>query len=352
MSEQHIVTIKDIAQQLKLSVSTVSRALRNSTEIKPATRQLVRELAAELNYTPNPIALSLKEKKSKIIGVIVPEIANNFCASTIAGIEDIAYRRGYHVIIFQSHERLEREVINTQLLSSRRTEGLIISLSNETNSFEHIREIIDKGIPVVMFDRVSEDIPGHKVVVNDYFGAYKGTEHLIQEGYHKIAHITISKFLSITQKRMNGYVDALKKYDLPVREDWIVHCNFESAERSIRDLFSGPDRPNAILTSVERLATSCMNVLRDLNLRIPEDVALVAFSDNPINHLLAPALTSVRQPTFDIGQHAAELLLNLIENKQKLKKFKTVQLETMLDIHGSSRRTHVPQGALMKNSSL
>ncbi|HVW59304.1 MAG TPA: LacI family DNA-binding transcriptional regulator [Puia sp.] len=338
MSEQHIVTIKDIAQQLKLSVSTVSRALRNSTEIKPATRQLVRELAAELNYSPNPIALSLKEKKSKIIGVIVPEIANNFCASTIAGIEDIAYSKGYHVIIFQSHEKLDREVINTQLMASRRIEGLIISLSNETNSFDHIRETIDKGIPVVMYDRVSEDISTHKVVVNDYYGAYKGTEHLIQEGYHKIAHVTISKFLSITQKRLNGYVDALRKYDIPVRKEWIVHCNFETAEQSIRELFSGKDRPNAILASVERLATSCMNVLKEMNLRIPEDVALVGFSDNPINHLLSPALTSVRQPTFDIGQQAAELLLNLIENKNAVQKYRTVQLETTLEIHDSSRR--------------
>lgn len=338
MSEQHIVTIKDIAQQLKLSVSTVSRALRNSTEIKPATRQLVRELAAELNYSPNPIALSLKEKKSKIIGVIVPEIANNFCASTIAGIEDIAYSKGYHVIIFQSHEKLDREVINTQLMASRRIEGLIISLSNETNSFDHIRETIDKGIPVVMYDRISEDISTHKVVVNDYYGAYKGTEHLIQEGYHKIAHVTISKFLSITQKRLNGYVDALRKYDIPVRKEWIVHCNFETAEQSIRELFSGKDRPNAVLASVERLATSCMNVLKEMNLRIPEDVALVGFSDNPINHLLSPALTSVRQPTFDIGQQAAELLLNLIENKNTVQKYRTVQLETTLDIHDSSRR--------------
>ena len=341
MSEQHNVTIKDIAQQLKLSVSTVSRALRDSSEIKPATRQIVRELAAELRYSPNPIALSLKEKKSKIIGVIVPEIANNFCAATIAGIEDIAYSKGYHVIIFQSHERFEREVINTQLLMSRRVEGLIVSLSNETHSLTHIREIMEKGIPVVMFDRVSDEISTHKVVVNDYYGAYKATEHLIQEGYHRIAHLTISEFLSITQKRMNGYSDALKKYDLPVRNEWIVHCNFDfpEIERSIRKLFSGPDKPNAILASVERLAITCMSVLKEMNLRIPEDVALVGFSDNPINHLLAPSLTSIRQPTFDIGQQAAELLLNLIENKSGSPRFKTVQLETSLDIQASSQRT-------------
>ena len=137
---------------------------------------------------------------------------------------------------------------------------------------------------------------------------------------------------------IHGHGDDAWKYDIPVRKEWIVHCNFETAEQSIRELFSGKDRPNAVLASVERLATSCMNVLKEMNLRIPEDVALVGFSDNPINHLLSPALTSVRQPTFDIGQQAAELLLNLIENKNTVQKYRTVQLETTLDIHDSSRR--------------
>jgi len=178
------------------------------------------------------------------------------------------------------------------------------------------------------------------VVVNDYFGAYKATEHLIQEGFHDIAHLTISSFLSITQKRLNGYSDALKKYDIPLRKEWVVHCSFDVAEieRSVRRLFSGADKPNAIVASVERLATICMNVLRDMNMRIPDDVALVGFSDNPLNHLLSPALTSVRQPTFDIGQQAAELVINLIENKNAVPKFRTVQLETALDIQASSKR--------------
>jgi LacI family transcriptional regulator len=194
-----------------------------------------------------------------------------------------------------------------------------------------------------MFDRVSDGIITHKVVVNDYYGAFNATEHLIQEGYHRIAHITISKFLSITKNRLNGYIDALKKYGIPIKKEWIIHCNFNSAEneRIIRQLFLEKDPPNAILASVERLATSCMNVLKEMNLRIPEDVALVGFSDNPINHLLSPALTSVRQPTFDIGQQAAELLINLIENKNTTQKYKTVQLETSLDIQASSRRVSV-----------
>lgn len=340
MSGQHIVTIKDIALKLKLSVSTVSRALRGSQDIKKETRLLVQELAEQLNYSPNPIALSLKEKSSKIIGVIVPEIANNFCSATIAGIEDIAYSRGYHVIIFQSHEKLEREVINTRLLTSRRIDGLIISLSNETNRYDHLEQIIEKEIPLVMFDRVCDGIKTHKVVVNDYAGAFQATEHLISEGYRKIAHITISEFLSITRNRLKGYSDALAKYDIPLREDWVLHCNFDTTDMSnaIRNLFAGKDKPNAILASVERIAIGCVNTLKEMDLRIPEDVALIGFSDNPLNKLLTPSLSCIRQPTFQIGQKSAELLIELIENKNEVKKYKTVRLETILDIMASSKR--------------
>jgi LacI family transcriptional regulator len=340
MSVQHTVTIKDIARELKLSVSTVSRALRGGTEIKKETREMVQALAAKLNYSPNPIALSLKEKKSKVIGVIVPEIATTFGSSTIAGIEEVAYSRGYHVTIFQSHETFEREVINTQLLASRRVDGLVICLSNETNEYKHITDLIEKDIPVVLFDRVTDKIKTHKVVVNDYRGAYLATEHLIKEGFDKIAHVTISKFLSVTQNRLKGYKDALQKYNIPVKEEWILHCNFNPSDidRAISDLFLAKEKPNAILASVERLVVRCVNVLKEMNLRIPEDVALIGFSDNPLNKFLTPALSSIRQPTFDIGQNAARLLIDLIENKAEDKEFQTVKLETSLEIMESSRR--------------
>lgn len=336
----HTVTIKDIARELKLSVSTVSRALRGGTEIKKETREMVQALAAKLNYSPNPIALSLKEKKSKVIGVIVPEIATTFGSSTIAGIEEVAYSRGYHVTIFQSHERFDREVINTQLLASRRIDGLIICLSNETNDYTHIRNLIEKDIPVVLFDRVTDEISTHKVVVNDYRGAFLATEHLIQEGFDRIAHVTISKFLSVTQNRLKGYKDALEKYKIPVREEWILHCNFNPAEidAAISGLFLAKEKPNAILASVERLVVRCVNVLKEMNLRIPEDVALIGFSDNPLNKFLTPALSSIRQPTFDIGQNAARLMFDLIENKGDARAYQVVELETSLEIMESSRR--------------
>jgi LacI family transcriptional regulator len=340
MINQHTVTIKDIAQRLKLSVSTVSRALRGNSEIKPETRRLVKELAAQLNYSPNPIALSLKEKKSRIIGVVVPEIANTFCAATIAGIEDIAYSRGYHVMTFQSHERYEREVSNVRLLASRRIDGLIISISNTTREYGHLEEIIEKRIPLVMFDRVCEDIHTHKVMVNDYQGAFDAVQHLAREGFRRIAHITLSPHLSITQHRLKGYQDALRQHGLPLRDEWVVYCDFDSTgiENAIRQLFALSDKPDALFVSAERLAMGCLKMLREMGLRIPEDVGLAGFSDNQLNHLLAPGLTAVKQPTLDIGQKAAELLIDLIENKDEERTYESVTLPTMLDVQGSSQR--------------
>jgi len=338
MGDQHVVTIKDISKQLKLSISTVSRALRGGTEIRKETRELVQQLAAELDYRPNPIALSLKEKRSKVIGVIVPEIANNFCSSTIAGIEEVAYSRGYYVTIFQSHESYEREVINTQLLSARRVDGLIISVSNETNRYQHLSSLIEKEIPLVMFDRVCSEIQTHKVVVNDYAAAFNATEHLVEQGHRDIAHITIANFLSITQNRKRGYEDALKKHGIPIHKSRIVHCSFNTVEmdRSIRSLFETKNRPTAIIASVERIAIRCLNVLLELKLNIPEDVAIIGFSDNPLNNILKPALSCIRQPTFEIGKKSAELLLELIEDSTTEKNFQTIELGTTMDLMESS----------------
>lgn len=340
MSGQHNVTIKDIARTLKLSVSTVSRALRGGSEIKKETRELVRDLAERLHYSPNPIALSLKEKRTKVIGVIVPEIANTFCSSTIAGIEEVAYSRGYHVTIFQSHETYAREVINTQLVTSRRMDGLIIAISNETSNYKHINDLIDRGVPVVMFDRVHSRIKAHKVVVDDTKGAYLGTEHLVKQGYRKIAHITISKNLSITKNRLQGFKSALSKNKIALNEDWIKHCDFDPAaiDEAIRSLFVGKNKPDAIMASVERIVMRCVVVLKEMQIRIPEDCALIGFSDNPLNNYLDPALSSISQPTLEIGKRSAALLIDQIESKSTPTEFREVQLETILNIRASSTK--------------
>src|SRR4051812_49357395 len=196
------VTIKDIAKELGVSASTVSRALKGSFEINWKTRQRVQECAEKMHYRPDPIALSLKENRSKSIGVIVPEIANHFFSQAINGIDEMAYKSGYHVVIFQSHESYEREVANTQHLVSRRVDGLLVSLSNETNDIGHFRQLQEKGMPIVFFDRVSSAIETHKVVANNLAGAYQATLHLIQAGCRCIAHLTNAAGVSITRERL------------------------------------------------------------------------------------------------------------------------------------------------------
>lgn len=334
----HQVTIKDIAKRLKISVSTVSRALRGSADISAETRQLVLAVAEELHYSPNPIALSLRDKKTKVIGVIVQEIANNYCSAVIAGIEDVAFKMGYNVLIAQSREKIELEVLNTRLLASRRVDGLLITISNETSNVDHLKEMIGRGIPVVMFDRVSDEIQTHKVVVDDYKGAFDATSHLIEQGYRRIAHLTISKQLTITQNRLNGYLDALKAHRIPVKKEWIVYCDFDETrmKEAIVQLVSSPRRPNAIFSSIERLSMLSVKVLTDMNLKMPGDIALAGFADNPLSRYLNPSLTSVCQPTLSIGQNATELLIELIESKKAEEKYTTIKLKTTLDVQASS----------------
>jgi DNA-binding LacI/PurR family transcriptional regulator len=331
-------TIKDIARALNISIATVSRALQGSTNIKPETKEKVLQLARELNYSPNPIALSLRDSKTKTIGIIVPEIANNFFSKTIAGIEDAAYARGYHVMICQSHEQLHLEQSLLKHMLQKRVDGMILSVSQQTASYEHIEQMSERKIPFVLFDRVMKEVDTNKVVVDDYTGSFEATQHLIDHGCRRIAHITMNKFLSITQNRMNGYKDAMKKNKLRVAAGFIRHCDFdiETAKKSVKDLFSGKQKPDALFVASERLALITLQVLHELKIKIPQQVAVVAFSDNPLSSFLQPSLTTVSQPCFEIGLQAANLLIDSIE--QPNKPTMTVQLKTMLEVRGSSRR--------------
>jgi len=335
------ITIKDIAKALGLSTSTVSRALRGSYEISPETKKLVLEYAEKFNYRPNPIALSLKERKSRSIGVVVSEIANHFFSQAIDGIESIAYNRGYHVIISQSHESYERELVNVKHLSSRSVDGLLISLSAETADIGHFKELHEKGLPLVFFDRVTEEIDTHKVIANNYQGAYDATDHLIKSGYKKIAHITSSSHLSITKERLAGYKAALATHKILLNESYIKYCNHggkivKEIEDAITSLVNLKQKPDAIFAASDRLTTSSLSTLKTLGLKIPNDVAFVGFTNYGLVELLNPPLSAVHQPAFEMGQVATELLIQLIESKRPITKFETRVLQTELCIRDSS----------------
>jgi LacI family transcriptional regulator len=335
------ITIKDIAKALGLSTSTVSRALRGSYEISPETKKMVMEYAERFNYRPNPIALSLKERRSRSIGVVVCEIANNFFSQAINGIESIAYNKGYHVIISQSHESYDREIVNVEHLSSRSVDGLLVSLSTETDNVDHFKKLHDKGLPIVFFDRIPADIDTHKVVVENYKGAYDATKHLIDAGYTRIAHVTNSAHLSITKERLDGYKAALLDNKLPYNEAYIKYCNhggmiFEEIEDAIKELTTLKESPDAIFCASDRLTTSCLTALKALKIKLPEEMGLVGFTNSALVELIEPSVTAVKQPAFEMGQTATELLIQLIESKRPVTEFETRVLETELFIRHSS----------------
>lgn len=311
------VNIKQLAKQLGLSISTVSRALNDSYDISPSTKQKVLEVAARLNYQPNPHASSLRRHKSKTIAVVVPEIANNFFALAINGIQSAAREKGYHVLIYVTNEndKIEDESLNH--LRNGRVDGLLISVSNKTIVDDTLYKIQQEGIPVVFFDRVRDDFQSAKVTTDDSDSGFKATEHLIEQGCKRIAYLQISSKLSIGMNRMNGYQEAIRKHNLPADNNLIIDCVDDREEnyRKIKTLLESNNRPDAIFASVEHLAITSYLVCKDLKLDIPKDVKVISFSNLETASLLNPSLTTITQPAFDIGKQAASILLKALTKK-------------------------------------
>lgn len=340
------VTIKDIARELGISTSTVSRALRDSYEISTETKRLVLECADRLHYTPNPIALSLKEKRSRSIAVLVCEIANSFFSQVINGIESIAYNKGYNVIISQSHESFQREVNDLQFLASRSIDGLIISVSSETENFEHLKSLFERGLPIVFFDRVIEEMDTHLVSVDNFNSAYKATTHLIDNGYVRIACLTNSAHLSITKERIAGYKKALQDRAFSIEEDLIKYCNHggihaDETEKAMEQLFDLKEQPDAIIGLSDKLTTGALRFLQQKGIKVPQDMGLIGFSNGEFTEFLNPSLSIIRQPAFEMGQAATELLLQVIESKRPVKEFTRKVLETELIVRNSTTRKQV-----------
>lgn len=335
------ITLKDIAKALGLSTSTVSRALRDSYEISEGTRKRVLEYAEKFHYHPNPAALGLKERRTRSIGVIVSEIANTFFSQAINGMESIAYDRGYNVIITQSHESFEREVMNLQYLASRSIDGLLVSLSTETQDVSHFQSVHEKGLPVVFFDRVSDEISTHKVTADNFRGAYDVVEHLIQMGYKRIAHLTNADYLSITVERLQGYKRAMADYGITIPPSYVQYCPHgglvnEETEKAVKKFLSLKKRPEVIFAAGDKLTTGCLRQLKLENVRVPEDIAMVGFSNSELMDLFNPPLTTVRQPAFEMGQVATEMLIDLIESRRPVTEYEKRVLPTQMQIRDSS----------------
>ena len=337
------LTIKDIAKALGLSTSTVSRALRDSYEISPETKKLVLEYAEKNNYHPNPIALSLKERRSRSIGIIVCEIANSYFSQAINGIESIAYNNGYNVIIAQSRESFDREMLNLQYLTSRSIDGLIISVSTETKDFSYLKELHSKGMPIVFFDRIVSEIKTHKVIADNYKGAYDATMHLINNGYRRIATVSNPELLSITKERLAGYKAALTDSGIEIEDSLIKFCQHggmivSEVEEVVNELLKLEQKPDAIFASADKLTTNCLRILKANGFSVPGDMGLIGFSNTDLTELLDPPLSIIKQPAFEMGEVATNLLLQLIESKRPVTDFETKVLPTELLIRGSTKK--------------
>jgi LacI family transcriptional regulator len=336
-------TIKDLARKLGVSPSTVSRALSDHPDISPATKRRVVEAAQKYHYHPNQIAQSLQKKRSSTIGVIVPEIRHNFFSTVISGIEEVAYESGYTIMVCQSNETLAREVLNTQALVANRVAGLLIAISTETSRWDHLENVLARGVPLVQFDRVAESLDTSKVVIDDYRAAYEAVVHLIDSGYRRIGHFSGREVIAMDRHRCRGYLDALADHGLACDRRFLIRGGYreEDGRAAVERLLDLKELPDAILAVNDPVAVGAFVRLKEAGVRIPEDVALVGFSDTPAAALIDPALTTVYQPAFEMGRTAASLLLEQLTAEGGSVEMKTVVLPTELRVRGSSR----PRGA-------
>jgi LacI family transcriptional regulator len=331
-------TIHDIARELKISASTVSRALNDNPRISLKTKEKIKAIADHLGYRPNTLASNLRNKKSNTIGIVVPLINRHFFSSVISGAEDIAYKAGYTVVISQSNDLAAKEINIVQSMFSNRVDGLIISIAMQTSTFEHLKLFRKKHIPLVFFDRAVPEIETDKIVVDDFAGGFRVTQHLIDQGYRRIGHLAGPQNLMTYLDRKNGYIEALRKNGLAY-DDSLVNVNKLTSDEGIaatQQLMSLPNPPDAIFCGNDTTALSAMIHLRDKGVRIPEDVGIVGFSNEPFSKVVSPSISTIAQPGFEMGQKAAELIIRKIENKER--SYQTIVLPTELIVRESSDR--------------
>jgi len=307
------ITIKELAERLNLSISTVSRALSDSYETSEETKKRVKALADELGYRPDVYASNLRSKKSRTIGVIIPEITNSFFSLAINGIEEVARQNGYHVLIYLSHEDYEQEASVARLLLDGRVDGILMSVGCATTNTAHIEAFNKRGIPVVLFDRICDGLNTLKVITDDYNSGYKSAQHLIEQGCEKLAYLSLSKHLSIDQRRKSGFIDAANQYNTAFE---IICCSPDEEEniRILSELLSSTNKPDGIFASVEKLGITLYQVCQELNMQIPSQLKIISFSNIKIAPLLQPPLTTITQPAFEIGRKASAALFRALKN--------------------------------------
>ncbi|WP_437918655.1 LacI family DNA-binding transcriptional regulator [Sphingobacterium sp. LRF_L2] len=311
--KSHQVTIIDLAAELNISISTVSRALSGHPNVKAETRRAVLELAEKLDYQRNQMSISFMTSKTKTIGIIVPEFTSSFFSQLVTEAQNEASRNGYMVLICQSNENYNIEVANTQLMRNR-VDGVMMSITKETKNFDHLHTLHKRGIPIVLFNRVCDEIMAPKVIIDDYDAAFKAVEHLITTGKKRIAHLAGPPSLNVSKKRLNGYIDALKKNNIPIDESLIISydLNVDTVKTHIKQLLALENPPDGIFAINDPAAIESIQTLKQVGKKIPDEIAVVGFSDDIVSKYIEPGLTTVAQPVAEMAVTSVQLLLELV----------------------------------------
>jgi len=334
-------TIHDIARELDITASTVSRALQDNPRISDTTKEAVVQMAEKLNYQPNSIAAALRHGKSHIIGIIIPRANRNFFASIIRGVDQVANKAGYKVIISQSNDSTEKEKANITTLMEARVDGILASYALETQDFAHYKEIVDRGVPLILFDRLHETLESLEVgavVVDDYLGAFKATEHLINQGCKEIVHFSGPQHVSIYKERRRGYEEALKRHGLPIDDNLIIESDvkLEAGRELGEQLATQENLPDAIFSASDYAAAGAIELLKEHKIRVPDDIAIVGFSNEPFTSFLK--LTTVDQHAEEMGERAAQLFLDRVEEDTATRAQSKTLLNPELIIRKSSMK--------------
>lgn len=311
------VTLTDIAKALNISASTVSRALKDHPAIKKETKDAVVKLAKKLKYQPNLLALGLLQKKTFTIGVIVPEITSHFFSTVITGIRDVLSPAGYNIAICLSNESFEEEIAITEKMAKTQIDGILVSPASSTKKYKHFKALQKNGIPLVVFDRDCPGLDVDKVLVDDYDGAFQAVEYLIKSGCQNIAHLSGPMNLSTTKHRLQGYLDALEKHKVAIKQENIVHVTGFSHEDGIKPaqgLLQLKNRPDAIFAMNDCIAISTMYVAKKMGLHIPKDISIIGFDDEPHSSYFTPALSTIWQPVYSMGMLSARILLSKLND--------------------------------------
>ena len=337
------ITLKHIAKKLGVSISTVSKALKNSEEISGDTKEKIQAFAKLHNYKPNNVAVSLKNKRTKNIGVIIPDIVHHFFTTVFRGIEQYANKQGYNVIVCISDESFDKEVINMEMLANGSVDGFIISLSTETqkkNDFNHLKEITEQGIPLVLFDRVTNEIDCDKILINDKEAALLAVNKFIKNGRKKIALVTTEDYFSVSKARELGYREALSTSDLKIDESLILKLPSMDVDENALIEFFNDQEIDAVLSVNEIFAIRCMSLVQKMGMRIPEDISFIGFTDGILSKYSNPGLTSMAQYGEKMGEVAAKMLIEKIEqeseDEEEAETFHTEVIEALLIERGST----------------